>query len=137
MIEIYISEDGSAEILLDLFSLDSIIDLCNSIFLCEEKFLDIDNNLNNSINSIKIYFDKNISNYTFNIFQKDKALYLELNKGGLDLFLSSLISIKKETLQTGRAHYHYMTEEWAGNELTKANHTGIKTINMLTIYVKK
>lgn len=135
MMELSIEEDGSAEISLDLQSLGFIIDSCSNICIDGKKDLNIDNISTSSVKFIKILLGENLSKYTFSLYLKEKVLYIELDKNGLHVFLTLLNALKKEVIEKGHSHCHFMTEEWGGNELTIQTCLDVNPINMLTVYV--
>lgn len=135
MVEICIEEDGSAELLLDSRSLDSMIGLCGDIGSDGKKVLNIGGVLCPSAKSIKILFDENLSKYTFSIYLKENVFHIELDKEGMKVFLAHLNDLKKEALEKGRSHCHFMTAQWAGNELTMPACREAVSVNMLTVHV--
>ena len=68
---------------------------------------------------------------------KDKnelEVYTDLN--GLRFLIEELNKLLKSTEKDGSDHTHFMTEEWAGNELTSVAQSG-EILNHIKVYCIK
>lgn len=142
MLKIKVDNDSSTDIYLNSDILDVVIKFCektkhdlNSDSL---KLSNIENLSDHMpFKCFEIVFDENISNYLFCSYVRNEIFCIELDKGGIDCFLKALYFLKNEFASKGFSHYHFMTEGWAGNELTNTTPSHSFLINMLTIYISK
>ena len=91
------------------------------------------------VNAIQFRYNETNESYLFSIERRDTTLIFNFDFNGITYFIFSLQRMleklhKSECIE----HEHYMTEDWAGNELTqfKINPDSV-IINMLTIYSRK